>query len=224
MTEKKTGRPPSYSARELEEAFQRAERETAEPTLAEIKRHLLAVSGLTKAPNDAVLQRNLDDMHSAREKRRRDELIPGLPEAVLDQVQTALETQRRTALAVVAETVEAEKRRLADRDRERETEKQALQFQLRAVEEERDRIATDREKAIEALDAAQQKAENLEHALDVARQSNEKEQSAADARERVFEIFEQVLSDRETSQRLAEALNSVAATPPIPDGQNGQTD
>jgi chromosome segregation ATPase len=169
MTENKGGRPISYTPGQLEDALVRAEAESNAPSLAEIKRHLQAVTGQKRAPNDASLQRNLEDVRSARQRRKEDALVDALPDMARDKIGNAQEQLQRSAMLAVAEAIEAEKARLSNRDVAREREKEALAFELRAVENERDSLKTDLEESRAALANAQAERDDAHRRLSEAK-------------------------------------------------------
>lgn len=165
----KGGRPTSYTPAQLEDALTRAEAESEAPSLSDIKRHLQAVTGHKRAPNDASLQRNIDEVRAARQRRKEDALIDALPEATRTKVTATREVLERSALLAVAEALDAEKSRLAEREHARDREKDALAFQLRAVEEERERLQSELEDTRAELATAQADRDAAHQRLSEAR-------------------------------------------------------
>ena len=174
MIVKTSGRKTSYTADDLEAAIARADAAKQDgdgATIAEIKRELLAATGL-RGVNDASLRDHVREARADLERRHDDRLVALLPSEVTDALNQALEKQRRAIRVAAGKAYAALKQGHENQIMDLEREKRSLAISLRDAQDQIDAKNAAIEDALAERDGALQRITDLETELAAARQSS----------------------------------------------------
>lgn len=167
MTPRKKGRSTSYTAEQLEEAVQRAEDRDGQASVGTVAQHLVAITG--KEPNRPILERNLEEVLTERQRKQEDALIAALPDTITDLAERDIQEFRRAFLLALGRGHCQISAAAEARDEERERVKRSLVLQIGALEAENAELKTSIAELENERDAGTTRIDDLERELVAAR-------------------------------------------------------